>query len=159
MGCYGIGVTRLMAAAVEILTPRNSSTVHWPRRIVPYQVAIIPPKVCFEIILTTRFSSFSLLFFLFLQKGSPEDANGNESTLGRLLKLDQNEWFVDDRNTLTIGYRLKDCQKLGIPIVITFGKRAVSNKSERMYLNQCSTFFDLYQQTEENIVSNLRIRI
>ena len=45
MGCYGIGVTRLMAAAVEILTPRDSTTIHWPRRIAPYQVAIIPPKV------------------------------------------------------------------------------------------------------------------
>lgn len=47
MGCYGIGVTRLMAAAVEILTPRDSTTIHWPRRIVPYQVAVIPPKVSF----------------------------------------------------------------------------------------------------------------
>jgi len=42
-----------------------------------------------------------------------------------LLKLDNNEWFVDDRTEFTIGYRLKDCQKLGIPIVIAFGKRAV----------------------------------
>jgi hypothetical protein len=33
---------------------------------------------------------------------------------------------VDDRTDLTIGYRLKDCQKMGIPIVIAFGKRAVS---------------------------------
>jgi hypothetical protein len=32
---------------------------------------------------------------------------------------------VDDRTELTIGYRLKDCQKMGIPIVIAFGKRAV----------------------------------
>ncbi|CAF0788299.1 unnamed protein product [Adineta ricciae] len=101
MGCYGIGLTRLMAAAVEILTPRGSSDIRWPRRIVPYQVAILPPK-----------------------KGSPEEANGNKQTLGRLLQLDNNEWFVDDRTELTIGYRLKDCQKMGVPIVITFGKRA-----------------------------------
>lgn len=45
MGCYGIGVTRLMAAAVEILTPSDSNTLRWPRRIAPYQVAILPPKV------------------------------------------------------------------------------------------------------------------
>ena len=44
---------------------------------------------------------------------------------GRLLKLDNHEWFVDDRTELTIGYRLKDCQKMGIPIVIAFGKQAV----------------------------------
>ena len=46
MGCYGIGLTRLMAAAVEILTPKESCDIRWPRRIVPYQVAILPPKVC-----------------------------------------------------------------------------------------------------------------
>ncbi len=68
----------------------------------------------------TWFENFELF-----QKGSPEETNGNEKTLGRLLKLDNNEWFVDDRTELTIGYRLKDSQKLGIPIVIAFGKRAV----------------------------------
>ncbi len=62
--------------------------------------------------------------FIF-QSGSPEETNGNEKTLSRLLKLDHPEWFVDDRSEFTIGYRLKDCQKLGIPIVIAFGKRAV----------------------------------
>ena len=45
MGCYGIGLTRLMAATVEILTPKESNEIRWPRRIVPYQVAILPPKV------------------------------------------------------------------------------------------------------------------
>ncbi len=45
MGCYGIGLTRLMAATVEILTPRQSNDIRWPRRIVPYQVVILPPKV------------------------------------------------------------------------------------------------------------------
>ncbi len=45
MGCYGIGLTRLMAATVEILTPKQSNDIRWPRRIVPYQVAILPPKV------------------------------------------------------------------------------------------------------------------
>lgn len=45
MGCYGIGLTRLMAATVEILTTNQSNNIRWPRRIVPYQVAILPPKV------------------------------------------------------------------------------------------------------------------
>lgn len=45
MGCYGIGLTRLMAASVEILTPTDSNDIRWPRRIAPYQVAILPPKV------------------------------------------------------------------------------------------------------------------
>ena len=45
MGCYGIGLTRLMATTVEILTPKEFNGIRWPRRIAPYQVAILPPKV------------------------------------------------------------------------------------------------------------------
>lgn len=48
MGCYGIGLTRLMASTVEILTPKQSNNIRWPKRIVPYQVAILPPKVCYD---------------------------------------------------------------------------------------------------------------
>ncbi|UJR23397.1 hypothetical protein I4U23_026405 [Adineta vaga] len=125
MGCYGIGLTRLMAATVEILTPRESNDIRWPRRIVPYQVAILPPK-----------------------KGSSEEMNGNEKTLGRLLQLDNNEWFVDDRTDLTIGYRVKDCQRMGIPIVIAFGKRATNeNLCEVIDVYKNRTEYLSYEET------------
>jgi prolyl-tRNA synthetase len=60
MGCYGIGLTRLMAATVEILTPKQSNDIRWPRRIVPYQVAILPPKVRHD------FINYSRIFFFHL---------------------------------------------------------------------------------------------
>lgn len=62
---------------------------------------------------------------LFFQKGSFEDTKENNEYLTRLIQLNSSEWMVDDRTEFTIGYRLKDCQQLGIPIVIAFGKRAV----------------------------------
>ncbi|CAF1105522.1 unnamed protein product [Adineta steineri] len=125
MGCYGIGLTRLMAASVEILTSKDSNNIRWPKRIVPYQVAILPPK-----------------------KGSPEETIGNEKTLGRLLQLDNNEWFVDDRTELTIGYRLKDCEKMGIPIVIAFGKRATQqNLCEVIDVYNNRTEYLSYEET------------
>ena len=49
MGCYGIGVTRLLAAAVEVSTPLADAPGHeflrWPLAIAPHLVALIVPKV------------------------------------------------------------------------------------------------------------------
>nr|XP_013817232.1 PREDICTED: probable proline--tRNA ligase, mitochondrial [Apteryx mantelli mantelli] len=42
MGCYGLGVTRILAAAVEVLSTEDS--IRWPSLIAPYQVCFIPPK-------------------------------------------------------------------------------------------------------------------
>ncbi len=43
MGCYGLGVSRILAACIEVLS--EGSEVRWPRLIAPYQVCIVPPKV------------------------------------------------------------------------------------------------------------------
>lgn len=43
MGCFGIGTTRLLAAAVENLS--HSEEIRWPRLIAPHQICIIPQKV------------------------------------------------------------------------------------------------------------------
>ncbi|MFT5083695.1 MAG: prolyl-tRNA synthetase [Lentisphaeria bacterium] len=40
MGCYGIGVTRVVAAAIE--QNHDSKGIIWPAHIAPFQVAIIP---------------------------------------------------------------------------------------------------------------------
>ena len=45
MGCYGIGVTRLIAASIEYLS--DEKEMRWPFLLAPYQVCIIPPKVVF----------------------------------------------------------------------------------------------------------------
>lgn len=43
MGCYGVGLTRVMAAAVEVLA--TSDNIIWPRTIAPFKACIIGPKV------------------------------------------------------------------------------------------------------------------
>ena len=48
MGCYGIGVTRLLAASVEALS--TEKFIRWPRCIAPFNVIVIPQKVCFFIV-------------------------------------------------------------------------------------------------------------
>ena len=43
MGCYGLGVTRILAAALEVLS--SEEEIRWPPVIAPYQVCIITAKV------------------------------------------------------------------------------------------------------------------
>lgn len=43
MGCYGIGISRILAASVEVLGTENE--IRWPKSIAPYSVCVIAPKV------------------------------------------------------------------------------------------------------------------
>lgn len=42
MGCYGIGVTRLIGAAIESLS--SETHIRWPFSLAPFLVCIIPPE-------------------------------------------------------------------------------------------------------------------
>lgn len=48
MGCYGIGITRLVAAAIEVLS--TDDQLKLPRIIAPYSLVIIPQKVRLEML-------------------------------------------------------------------------------------------------------------
>ncbi|XP_045658207.1 probable proline--tRNA ligase, mitochondrial [Ursus americanus] len=107
MGCYGLGVTRILAAAVEVLSTEDC--IRWPGLLAPYQVCLIPPK-----------------------KGSKEEAAAE--LMGHLYDLIteavpqlRGEVLLDDRTHLTIGNRLKDANKFGYPFVIIAGKRALED--------------------------------
>ncbi|NXG32796.1 SYPM protein, partial [Dromaius novaehollandiae] len=103
MGCYGLGVTRILAAAVEVLSTEDS--IRWPGLIAPYQVCFIPPK-----------------------KGSKEEEGAAlmerlYDDLAEAVPQLAGELVLDDRTQLTIGKRLKDANKLGYPYVVIAGKR------------------------------------
>lgn len=102
MGCYGIGVSRLIQACVE----SNHVDKHypnWPVDIAPFSIAIIPAK----------------------------DGSKEEEKSRKLVKY-FNEMFdnsifrddvlVDDRTWLTIGSRLIDSKLIGVPYVLVLGK-------------------------------------
>ena len=44
MGCYGLGVSRVLQASVEVL--QQDGNIRWPSLLAPYQICIIPQKVC-----------------------------------------------------------------------------------------------------------------
>lgn len=106
MGCYGIGVSRLLAASIEVLSTEED--IHWPSLIAPYQICLIPPK-----------------------KGSKEMAASSvaEELYDAICAAPRmrNEAVLDDRDHLTIGKRVKEAHKMGYPYVIVVGKKALES--------------------------------
>ncbi|XP_033127442.1 probable proline--tRNA ligase, mitochondrial [Anneissia japonica] len=102
MGCYGLGVTRIVAAAIEVLS--TDTEIRWPNAIAPYQICIILPK-----------------------EGSKEDsATSTCLTLHDKLITDvsclKGEIVLDDRQNLSIGKRLNNAYCLGYPLIVVCGK-------------------------------------
>jgi prolyl-tRNA synthetase len=97
MGCYGIGVTRTAAAAIERFHDANG--IIWPMAIAPYQVVVVPVNVQDEV-------QFNLAHRIYAQL---QDAGV--------------EVVMDDRDERA-GVKFKDADLIGYPIRITAGKKA-----------------------------------
>ncbi len=98
MGCYGIGVTRMLAAVVEQNHDENG--IIWPLAIAPYHVTILP-----------------------LQIKDPEVVAAAEKIYVEL-KAAGIEAILDDRD-LRAGGKFKDADLIGIPLRITIGSRTL----------------------------------
>ena len=97
MGCYGIGVSRLLSAIIEQNHDENGMI--WPRAIAPFDIHLVPVNVKND---TQR-----------------ELANAIEKTL-------QEAGFqilVDDRKERA-GVKFADSDLIGLPVRITVGKKA-----------------------------------
>lgn len=107
MGCYGIGVTRLIAASIEYLS--TESQIRWPFLLAPYKVLIIPPKEGSKE--ENSLEKFATQFYQTLNEtGALKDSI-----------------LMDDRSNLTIGKRLLDAKKFGFPFVIVIGGKTAEN--------------------------------
>ena len=95
MGCYGIGVSRTMAAAIEKY--HDDFGIVWPKEIAPYHVDIVPVNVEDE-----------------LQARVANELYEKLCALGI-------EVVIDDRNERA-GVKFKDADLIGFPIRITVGK-------------------------------------
>ncbi|CAG2175231.1 unnamed protein product, partial [Oppiella nova] len=122
MGCYGLGVSRILAASVEVLSENHS--IRWPYALAPFKVCLVLPK-----------------------KGSKEDvSNGTAFTqdfANCLSNVLNEDILVDDRINQTIGRRLAGLETLGIPYTIIGGKRitdempkfeVIDNQTKNNYL-------------------------
>ena len=96
MGCYGFGVSRMVAAAIEQHFDRDG--IVWPMSIAPFGVLVLALNTADGEVMRTAFA---------LEK---------ELTAAGL------EVLVDDRD-LSPGVKFKDADLIGIPLRITIGKK------------------------------------
>lgn len=95
MGCYGIGVSRTAAAAIERYHDKDG--IQWPMAIAPYQVIVVPVNVLDEQQMQAAEAIYKQL---------------NDAGV---------EVLIDDRDERP-GVKFKDADLMGIPIRVTCGK-------------------------------------
>ncbi len=110
MGCYGIGVERLMAAAVQ--ANHDELGIIWPRSIAPYDVHIVPLG------------------------GSDEVASAVELIETELAELGLNV-LTDDRDERA-GVKFNDADLMGAPMRITIGARGLKQGQIELKLRQAA---------------------
>ena len=103
MGCYGIGVSRTIAAAIEQFSDENG--IIWPVPIAPYHAIVVPVNTKDETQLNLA------------EKVYEE------------LKAQGIEVLLDDREERA-GVKFKDADLIGIPVRITIGKKAADGICE-----------------------------
>ncbi len=97
MGCYGIGVSRLVATAVE--QHHDDNGILWPMSIAPYQVHIA-------------------------QLGEETEVVDTVARLERELEALGFDVLVDDRDERP-GVKFKDADLIGVPLRVTVGAKAL----------------------------------
>lgn len=99
MGCYGIGVDRVLASIIECF--HDDKGIIWPMSTAPYQAAIVPIKY----------------------SGAMKEAA--DTIYGSLLKAGI-EVLLDDRDERP-GVKFNDMDLLGFPVRITVGDKNLPN--------------------------------
>jgi len=98
MGCYGIGVSRLVATAVEQGNDKNG--IIWPMSIAPFHVHIV-------------------------QLGSEPAVVDAVISLEKELEAAGIDVLVDDRDERP-GVKFKDADLIGVPLRVTVGAKALA---------------------------------
>lgn len=106
MGSYGLGVTRILASSIEVLS--NEEEIRWPHTIAPYRIVIIPPKEG-----SKESSSAYLQYEIY-------DILNSQDHL-------KDDILIDDRQRMTIGKRIVHAKMTGYPFIIVIGSKSLQN--------------------------------
>jgi len=99
MGCYGIGVSRVVAAAIE--QNHDGRGIIWPKNLAPFQVALLP-----------------------MNMHKSERLKALAETLYQDLKAAGIDVLFDDRK-VRAGFMFSDMELIGIPHCIIVGDKSV----------------------------------
>ena len=100
MGCYGIGITRIVAAAIE--QNHDDRGIIWPSAMAPFQAALVPINM----------------------DKSDLVAKATETLFRELINRGV-EVFMDDRRERP-GVKFAEMELIGLPVRVTLGERSVA---------------------------------
>ncbi|MEM2126155.1 MAG: proline--tRNA ligase, partial [Candidatus Methanosuratincola sp.] len=133
MGCYGIGVGRLMAAIVE--AHHDEKGIIWPEEIAPFQIALL-------VLNTDRSEQTELADRLYA-----------------LLCAAGFEVLYDDRSE-SAGVKFNDADLIGIPYRLVIGSRSITNKTIELRRRRDGAKRELsYAQGLESFVHMLKAEL
>lgn len=125
MGCYGIGVTRTVAASIEQNHDENG--IIWPVAIAPYEVVIVPAN------------------------NKSEDVMKAAEGLYNALESSQDEIVFDDRAERA-GIKFKDADLIGYPLRVTIGKKWQESGCVEIKLRRTGEVFEVpYENCAEKV--------
>ncbi|MGJ8524558.1 Proline--tRNA ligase [Halomonadaceae bacterium LMG 33818] len=130
MGCYGIGVTRVVAAAIE--QNHDDAGIIWPEALAPFQVAIVP-----------------------MNAHKSERVRETSETLYKALEAQGIEVLLDDRDQRP-GAKFADLELMGIPHRIVIGDRSL-DKQELEYKGRTDSEATMVPQAD--IIEFLKARL
>jgi prolyl-tRNA synthetase len=99
MGCYGIGVSRVIAAIIE--THHDEKGIRWPAAVAPFDVEVIS-----------------------LARSDEQDVIDIANKIYENLTADKLEVLFDDRNE-SPGRKFNDADLIGIPICVIVGRKSL----------------------------------
>ncbi|MNK11955.1 Proline--tRNA ligase [compost metagenome] len=126
MGCYGIGITRTVQAAIE--QSHDADGIIWPKAIAPFHVhmCVLDPKDAEIMAVADKFYN---------------DLNAQGI-----------EVFMDDRDERP-GVKFKDADLLGMPVRMVLGKRGLENKEIEVVERKTKT---VSKVTPENLIAEVK---
>ena len=131
MGCYGIGVSRTLAALYEqcLLKDKNNNPCgfYLPEKIAPFKIQIIP-------------------------KMDDKEKVKISNEIYEMLKKEGIEAILDDRENINIGSKIKDCKVLGTPNILVIGDKT---DGENLEIENSKTG-EKIQIRKEKIIEALR---
>jgi prolyl-tRNA synthetase len=109
MGCYGIGISRLMGTIAECLS--DDKGLVWPTEIAPYKAHIIP--------IVKSYEDNAIVENVYTEL--------NKAGLDTLL---------DDRAKLSVGAKLADADLLGMPFRLVISAKTLADNSAELTIRQ-----------------------
>ncbi|BAL82315.1 putative prolyl-tRNA synthetase [Selenomonas ruminantium subsp. lactilytica TAM6421] len=132
MGCYGIGVGRTMAAAIEQNNDENG--IIWPRAIAPFEVVVVAVNA------------------------KKEDQLAYSEEIYKECKAAGIDTLLDDRKERA-GVKFKDCDLIGYPLRVVVGPKAVEEGQIEIKVRKTGEMFtvsrDEYLAKVQEILATL----